>query len=160
MPLTHAVLCNLLQQYEVIFSQVALVLGCFTEVALLGFLIFNEFKNPNKQLTKMLILILTAMFMLSKRVLHHYRNIDSGGHYLYYPDGILITVSLMSMEICRFLVFFLVCYYFTNKSANLLHNKEKWRCTLKIFLVVNIAWCICSGIINFIAYAQEWFDYK
>ena len=79
---------------------------------------------------------------------------------MYYPDGIIITLSLLAMEVSRFLVFFLVCYYFTNKAANLLQNKQIWRCSLKILLVVNIAWCFCSGVINFIAYSYEWNDYK
>jgi len=98
---------------------------------------------------KMMILIITGLFMF-----------NSGLHYLFYQDGILITLSLLAMEVTRFLVFFLVCYYFTNKAAKLLQNKETWRCSLKIFLVVNIAWCICSGVINYIAYSYDWYDYS
>ena len=86
--------------------------------------------------------------------------IDSGGHYLYYPNGIVITISLLFMESLRFLVFFLVCYYFTMQAANLLLNKQKWRCSLRILLAVNIAWCLSAGILNFIAYSNEWDTYK
>lgn len=84
--------------------------------------------------------------------------LDAAGHFLYYSDHdpILITMSLLSMECGRFLIFFLVCYYFTKKAASLLPEPDKWLCSLKIVFVVNIAWLITGTLGNFLSYQLEW----
>jgi hypothetical protein len=60
---------------------------------------------------KMIILFLSAIFML-----------NSAAHYMFYPDGFVITVSILSMEILRLIIFFSVFYYFTVQVVNLLKN--------------------------------------
>lgn len=89
----------------------------------------------------MIIYILTTVFMF-----------NSGNHYLFYPDGFILTVSTMAMEIFRLLVYFSIFNYFTDQVVRRLKNSENWRCGLKILLAINIAWCQCSLIVNLIAY--------
>ena len=82
--------------------------------------------------------------------------IDSAGHFLYYPDGIMITLSLILMETMRFFIFFLVCYYFTKKAVGLLTDAGSWKCSLKLILALNIAWCCAASLGNFLAYSFAW----
>lgn len=64
------------------------------------------------------------------------------------------------METLRFIIFFLVCYFFTKKAASLLPNKKTWIFSLKVLLIVNVAWCLLSSLGNFLAYSFAWYDYK
>jgi hypothetical protein len=86
--------------------------------------------------------------------------IDAAGHYLYYPEGWVVTFSLIFMETLRFVIFFLVCYYFTTQAASLLPDPEKYLNWLKILLVLNLAWCITGAILNFISYSASWETYS
>lgn len=154
---------NHLSSYS--YSQVFIIVCCYVEAALLLFLSWAELKNANFSLrvllsTKFCILFLTEIFLLSKQRFTNHTTKDAAGHFLYYPDGIAITVSLISMETLRFIIFFLVCYFFTKKAASLLPNKKTWIFALKVLLIVNIAWCLLSSLGNFLAYSFAWYDYK
>ena len=85
--------------------------GCYIETAFLAFLIYKEVKKKENSMKKLIILILSALFML-----------NAAGHYSYYPGDTFSSVSKFSMELFRTFIFFSVFHYFTQQVVILLKN--------------------------------------
>ena len=86
-----------------------------------------------------IILFLTAIFSLGKQaqpsINNH--NLDVALHYLIYMDNVVVY-SLVFMDVTKFLVFFLTCYYFSSQAIDFLPHAQKWLLGLKGYLICGL----------------------
>ena len=74
-----------------------------------------------------------------------FNQINTWFHYNFMAND-LLSKTFFLFEICRFVQFFFIFYYYCHKAGNLLPDKEKIILILKVLFVVGLAYIIILGI--------------
>eukprot|EP00347_Sterkiella_histriomuscorum_P023321 403335097 len=81
---------------------------------------------------RMILRVKSIIFILCTFI-----SIDVSLHYTVLDEKLLIF-SFIFLETCKFMTFFLVCFYFFINAIDLLPNKKVWGTLLKVFLGVGL----------------------
>jgi hypothetical protein len=119
------------------------MVAAFIIMAALAFLLMLEFMRRGFKKAMFRpragIYLLSILFFISKPLSANIPALEF--HYGFESEESSV-ITLCLFEGIRFLIFFLVCYYFTKKSTRYLDTHQRWVKVLRWFMVFNLIWIV------------------